>query len=127
MLTKGGGPITPNRMVIEDEYMRPYIVWLTQTHEEAGASDVGYPEQWQQIRDTIATFVPAMADPSRWKDISFVAVVDVDQYLLDKVISGRGKNVFKYDPAHHISCYEPQAMAALWVEEEKTPHHSDKW
>jgi len=117
--------------LIEDQYIKAYLIHPTQTWLEAGAADVGYPDQWASIRSTVGTLVPTLADPSRWTDIPYVATSDTD-ILFDRT-QFIGKNIFKYDPAHVVTKATKTTpavtthLAALWVEGQLQPYHDDKW
>jgi hypothetical protein len=129
LLTKGGKYHPKlDGSKIEDQYVKAYLIHPTQTWQEAGAADVGYPDQWASIRSTVATLVPTLADASRWTDIPYVATAD--NAVLFAALGTRGKNIFKYDPAHEVTKGDPSTathLAALWVEDRLQPWHDDKW
>jgi hypothetical protein len=125
---RNGGTYHPklDASLIADDSIRAYLVRPTQTSLEAGPSDVGYPDQWQQIRDTVGDIIPALKDASRWKDCPYVALNNDDPRLFAP--SGtNGKSVFKYDPAHKLGNGQTTRKAALWVEDEIVPKHDDQW
>jgi len=74
-MLKTGGKYYPrlDATLIEDDWIRAYLIHLVQTSEEAGPNDIDYPTQWQQIQDTVGTLVPTLKDASRWKDIPYIA------------------------------------------------------
>ncbi|KAH9215905.1 hypothetical protein DL95DRAFT_408121 [Leptodontidium sp. 2 PMI_412] len=100
---KDGGRFHPklDAGLIEDSYIRAYLVIPTQTYLESGPEDVKCPEQWQQIRDVVGKIIPTLADASLWKDIRYTAVADNEVKLFDSK-KRQGKNFFKYDPAHTV-------------------------
>ncbi|KAB8236641.1 uncharacterized protein BDW43DRAFT_308320 [Aspergillus alliaceus] len=83
-----------------DDWIRAYLIHPTQTHREE-PGDVGYTEQWEQIRTTVGKLVPTLKDQSRWTDIPYKSWDNTDENL-DNPSGTAGKNLFKYDPAHKI-------------------------
>lgn len=64
---KGKGRFHPRLDVglIENGYIRAYLVIPTQTYLKSGPNDIRYPEQWQQIQDVVRKIIPTLGDASR--------------------------------------------------------------
>ena len=112
--------------LIADNRIRAYLVHPTQTSLEAGPDDVGYPQQWQQIRDTVGDIIPALKDASLWVDCPYVALNNDDPRLFAPS-STNGRSIFKYDPAHKLANGQTTRKATLWVEDQIEPRHDDEW
>ena len=127
-LLNNGGNNHPrlDASLLEDDSIRAYLIHPTQTWEQKGDSDVGYPNQWQQIRDTVGAIIPTLQDQTRWTDIPYVVLTGENAQLVSSTYAG-GKGLFKYDPAHVLPNGQTVHMAALWVEANTTPYHDDKW
>ncbi|KAH7398115.1 hypothetical protein BKA64DRAFT_745633 [Cadophora sp. MPI-SDFR-AT-0126] len=110
--------------LIEDDYIKAYLIVPDQTWREAGPSDNGYPDLWDKIKITVGKLVPRLQDEARWTTVKYTPVGDKYKYLLKSPYSSLGKNIFKYDPQHTPKA-EKKHMSALWVEEKQV--HLDTW
>ncbi|KAH8657851.1 hypothetical protein BX600DRAFT_439034 [Xylariales sp. PMI_506] len=122
-----GGPYHPrlDASLIEDNYIRAYLVRPTQTYLEASKDDVVYPDKWNAIKSTVGNIIPILKDVNLWTGIPYTALNDNAAELSAR--SGTaGKSVFKYDPAHKVEGSTTH-MAALWSGNKIEAWHNDKW
>ncbi|KAF5855563.1 hypothetical protein ETB97_008987 [Aspergillus alliaceus] len=64
--------------LIEEDYIRAYLIHPTTTWQQ-NQGDIGYAEQWQQIRTTLGELVPTLQDPARWTDIPYTPVDEPEE------------------------------------------------
>lgn len=107
--------------ILDDEYIRAYIVRPYQTWKEED-SDVGYVDQWNQIKNMVGSIIPRLADESKWDYIRYQPVENEDD--LDSRYKASRKNIFKYNSQHPVArTGTTQHKAALWVEDEIKPYY----
>ena len=111
--------------ILDDEYIRAYIVRPYQTWKEEDG-DVGYVDQWNQMKNMVGSIIPRLADESKWDYIRYQPVKNEDD--LDSRYKASGKNIFKYDSQHPVAgTGTTQHKAALWVEDEIKPYYDQTW
>ena len=111
--------------ILDDEYISAYIVRPYQTWKEEDG-DVGYVDQWNQMKNMVGSIIPRLADESKWDYIRYQPVKNEDD--LDSRYKASGKNIFKYDSQHPVAgTGTTQHKAALWVEDEIKPYYDQTW
>ncbi|KAL4805131.1 hypothetical protein BDV18DRAFT_161528 [Aspergillus unguis] len=126
MLTTGGRYHPKlDATLIEDSYIKAYLIRPTQTWQEEDG-DVGYSERWKAIRTKVGELVPTLKDEARWTEIPYTALDESDDEL-DEDDGTAGKNLFKFDPLHIFESGPKGPLAMLWVEGRLEPYHEDKW
>ena len=101
---------------IEDENITAYLIIPTESSD--GIAN-GYRSEWDQIKSKVSEFLPTLKTGDRWKEVSYVAL-NKNNLLLKT--TARGRVLFKFDPNE-----DGKKRAALWVEQNATPHHNDVW
>ncbi|KAH7413249.1 hypothetical protein BKA64DRAFT_771278 [Cadophora sp. MPI-SDFR-AT-0126] len=116
------------KKILEDEYIKAYLIIPNQTWREAGASDTGYEDQWTEMQNMVNSIIPTLGKEGRWTRIRYKLVTNPDD--LGSRYKANGKNIFKYDSRHpdpDSKTGGTQHKAALWVEDETIPYHNETW
>lgn len=125
---KNGSKYHPklNAKILEDEHIKAYLIVPNQTWREEGAGDTGYEDQWNEMKNMVASIIPTLVDDGRWTKIRYTPVKNKRD--LRSRYKANGKNVFKYDSQHPVAgTGNTQHKAALWVEDQTTPYHDETW